>query len=490
MVVSLGNVEEPWTYSSGSKTWIANGSVNLGVASATALDSPEFTLTRSGAVTLRVHHRFNFEIWNSVRFDGGQIRFRVNGGSDQTVSSFSQNGYDGTMGGNNMLKSEPVFTKSTGYDSGLYVESVANLGTFQAGDRIAIRLLGAWDNADRAGIPNWQVDRVLLVEEAPLPVAVSSSSTEVFMANATTLSGNGGSGTRVTYFSMKTRKPAVRVGTVTSRVAGSIIDSTANWADDAFNGANGRHYIEFENGVTADIEDTFAGTHSIRVPGTLPASVTAGLRYRIRPHTTLGDIFGYNNETGLSPGPNANQADNVLFYAGDAQQTMTFFYSSVSGYIGWYRSDYTPADDMVVYPEQGIIVRRRSAPNLQVTNGGQPLSTPLVVPVYMGFNILGTLQSTRNIALNDLNLVTGDSASGLAPGVNFTEADNLVVINADSTASTYFYSNYAGFEGWYSSSYQAAGNVTISPGAVFFVQRKAPRAMFEWSIPMEVSPTP
>ena len=84
-----------------------------------------------------------------------------------------------------------------------------------------------------------------------------------------------------------------------------------------------------------------------------------------------------------------------------------------------------------------------------------------------------------------MNLYTGDPATGIAPGGNSTAGDNLILLHPDWTTSTYFYSNVPGFTGWYDATYVASANVLVAPGSVFFLQRKAPRLAFYWTIPAE-----
>jgi hypothetical protein len=195
-------------------------------------------------------------------------------------------------------------------------------------------------------------------------------------------------------------------------------------------------------------------------------------------------VFGANNEAGLGAGQNASQGDNVLLYVPQTQVTATYFFSNVPGYTGWYSSTYTNAANTVIYPEQGIMVRRSRPGSVSAYWAGATKRGVTAVPVYRGFNLIGTLRSRNSVRLADMNLVTGDIASGLAVGSNLDVADNLIVLNASGTR-TFFYSDYPGYTGWYDSLYAPAGDTLISPGSAFLVHRKAPRALFYWSIPAE-----
>jgi len=73
----------------------------------------------------------------------------------------------------------------------------------------------------------------------------------------------------------------------------------------------------------------------------------------------------------------------------------------------------------------------------------------------------------------------------MAAGPNSAASDVLILMHTDGTTATYFYSNVSGFTGWYDTTYTASSNVVVSPGSVFFLQRKAPRLAFYWTIPAE-----
>ncbi len=87
-VSSNGPPAGPWSYDAPSGVWRAAGSATI---SDSNLISPSFTVAQTGAVTLTLRHRYNFE----SQWDGGLIQFSVNGGGWQTVpdTAFTANPY-------------------------------------------------------------------------------------------------------------------------------------------------------------------------------------------------------------------------------------------------------------------------------------------------------------------------------------------------------------------------------------------------------------
>jgi hypothetical protein len=312
---------------------------------------------------------------------------------------------------------------------------------------------------------------------------VIESTTENFVTTATTIQGNGGTGASLTAFALQAMTPSIYVGTVSSLNGLSLIDTKASWQDQQFSGSNGLHYVEFASGMMADITQTAAGIKTLTLAGGLPSVPAAGSTFKIHKHLTIADVFGTTNQAGLQPGPNANQADNVILFVPQTQEIVTIFYSNVPGFNGWYLDTYDPAGDLVVYPEQGLMVRSKTSRTLSLVRSGVRRTGAIAAPVFKGFNLVGQLKAEAPRKLSQLNLYSGDPSTGLAGGSNPDSADALIFLNPDTTTSTYFYSDYPGFQGWFDNSYRPADNVSVAPGTAFFILRKQQRGLFYWTMP-------
>lgn len=137
--------EGPWTYSTGS--WRENGQdAENGHPNISYLISPTTTITGAGAVELTFAHRWSFE----PCCDGGTVEISVNGGAYVPVpgAAFTQNGYN---------ESGRFTGESAGHASSAFIQSKATLGTFNAGDTLAVRFVAANDSNIRGDQPCWEI---------------------------------------------------------------------------------------------------------------------------------------------------------------------------------------------------------------------------------------------------------------------------------------------------------------------------------------------
>lgn len=167
-VTSANSPGGPWTFNPARNAWACHDQDPCASAfRASRLNSPHFSVTTTGPVTLTFRHRYSFEADATTRWDGGQVRLSVNGAEYVPVplASFTANGYNNTVGGgsapNNDLSGQDAFTAdSTGYGAGTFLTSTATLGLFNAGDTVSIQFLAAWDECSEGTEPNWEIDSV------------------------------------------------------------------------------------------------------------------------------------------------------------------------------------------------------------------------------------------------------------------------------------------------------------------------------------------
>lgn len=316
-------------------------------------------------------------------------------------------------------------------------------------------------------------------------LAVVQSSSEVWVGSCSAIQGITVTDSKLNLFSQRMVRPLETAGTVGTLATASLVDTNGTWTDSQF-GTNGLpSYVEFDNGWTADIADCSAAGHCLTLAGNLSGAVTNGAAYRIHQHFTISTMFGTNNEVGIKSGLNPTTSDNILLENPQTQQVLTIFYYDDGTYRGWLHADYSPADNEIIYPEQGVMVRRRLSGDVNLYLAGPVKTGVTVVTIDPGNNLVGTLKSITPMALSGLNLYTGDPTTGIASGLNLTTSDNLVVVQPDSSVQMYFYYQDPTYQGWFDAAYNPADSVQINPGSAFFVHRRTPNPSFNWTIPAE-----
>lgn len=181
--VSSSNIsfEGPWTHSSsaglaGSGGWYTEGQVAQASGFCTTnLTSPTIVVGGTGLVTMSFDHRYSFEA-DSVNWDGGAVFVSVNAGAFVYLAgtSFTSNGYGGVVHnpGQPAFQSELADSEAFVGSSGGWINSVATLGTFNAGDVIKVQFKAAYDSNTSGGSPDWAIDNVNVATPVPEPITM------------------------------------------------------------------------------------------------------------------------------------------------------------------------------------------------------------------------------------------------------------------------------------------------------------------------------
>jgi hypothetical protein len=308
------------------------------------------------------------------------------------------------------------------------------------------------------------------------------TTSEAFLGAGTTIRGKTGSGAQYTFFSQPMIRPVVYAGTVTGLGSGSMIDASASWVDDQFNGANGAFYVEFDSGLMVDITDTVGSSKTLTLAQDVQGTVGIGDQYRIRQHATIASVFGANNEAGLLGAGRPQDADNIILYSAATQSATTYFYYPTPPFQGWWDFAAHPAGGVVIRPGAGLIVQRRASADVTFFATGPVREGPCQIDIFPGYNLTGTLKG-KGLTLAGLNLYTGDAATGIAASASAATADKLIVINADGSAISYFYYKSALYQGWLNFAAVPSDNVVIPAGSAFYIERKPPNGPFIWTAP-------
>jgi len=253
---------------------------------------------------------------------------------------------------------------------------------------------------------------------------------------------------------------------VVYEVTGSTIsDSNGSWATGDFATAdpngNASHYIEITNhtdstkvGVIYEITGSDGGNKTLTL-GTDAAGL-AGASYSVRKSRTLGDIFGDANESGLTAG--SSSAADIIYKVGidgtGALAWQIYYYQEApifAGGNGWRqlgKSASSSMQDVGVFPDEGLIIKRRSGSDVTVTLTGSVKTSNSRTAIQKGFNLV-SLSYPVDSSLENLGLYNADG-SLLTAGSSST-ADRIYYVNDQGQFDIFYYQEapiFAGGNGW------------------------------------------
>ena len=173
-----GAFNTPWAYSGGS--WqVVQDAAEVSHPMTTLLTSPELTVTKPGPLAITLNHRWSVE---GPDWDGCQLQISINGGAFVAVNNFTQNGYNGLVGGGSasILKGQQAWVvDSPNFNAGT-VTSIGITPAVATGDRVRIRLTYAGDTNTRgSSTPSWQVDEIKVVQAGAGVTTVTFSAAAV-----------------------------------------------------------------------------------------------------------------------------------------------------------------------------------------------------------------------------------------------------------------------------------------------------------------------
>jgi uncharacterized protein (TIGR02597 family) len=254
-------------------------------------------------------------------------------------------------------------------------------------------------------------------------------------------------------------------GVVYEVTGSTITDSNGSWATGDFATAdpngNPSHYIEITNhtdstkvGVIYEITGSDGGNKTLTIAS--DAAGLAGASYSVRKSRTLGDIFGDANESGLTAG--SSSAADIIYKVGidgtGALAWQIYYYQEApifAGGDGWRQLGKSASSDMKdvgVFPDEGLIIKRRSGSDVAVTLTGSVKTSNSRTAIQKGFNLV-SLSYPVDSSLENIGLYNTDGTL-LTSGSSST-ADRIYYVNDQGQFDIFYYQEapvFAGGNGW------------------------------------------
>jgi len=290
-----------------------------------------------------------------------------------------------------------------------------------------------------------------------------------------TVSGTNGIGSSaITVLGAPLENKIEVAGSLTAVSGTTLTSSSATWTPDAFAVT---HYLQITSGNKKGIAATIVSSAVTELTPSedLSSLLNGNESFAVRAYTTIADLFGAANESGLGSGPNLDAADEILIYNGT---TFDFYYYQVGaafGGTGWrtQTNAFTDQSGSPLPIGTVIIVKRKQVDDLDVFFDGNVLTTNSVVPIESGANWI----SGSHPIEYTLTSYFGESGGNLLKGATSELADEILVPKEGGGFHIYYYQEGAAFGGvGYRSATNAfsdASNTIIAKvGKGFVLKRK------------------
>ncbi|MGE9294517.1 MAG: TIGR02597 family protein [Puniceicoccales bacterium] len=263
------------------------------------------------------------------------------------------------------------------------------------------------------------------------------------------------------------------------------------------------YYLEVtsgdQQGLILDVVATEAGAENTLTVGTDLTgmdAIFADQTFAVRQKRTIADVFGADNEAGLTGGNSFSSSDLVYVYINGNFEM--FYYQEWPEELnnnGWRQiSDFeTSMDDICVDPDLGLIVYIRNAgTTVNLVTAGDVKTGTARTAFTTGLNPIN-MKFPVGMTLGSSGLYNGDSENPvLQGGMSFSTADLVyVLIPGESRFEMYYYQEWPeelNNNGWrqISDFETSMDNVEIPSGAMIIVYRRANEAT-EWTLPQPFS---
>jgi hypothetical protein len=299
-----------------------------------------------------------------------------------------------------------------------------------------------------------------------------------------------GSATAFTALSMSLENPVSASGALTESPTSAVAtNSGAAYTPSEFAGTdasgNATHYLQFvSDGLIVDIIANDAT--SITTGTDLTGLAASGDSYVVKEHITIADIFGANNEAGLTAGSNFASSDLLYVMSTDGSGAFdTYFVQDdptpigILGGDGWRKvgaSNSVDQSNVVIGPDDGLIIATSTIGDIDIVVSGSVNVIDHQRDLPSGFSMV-SYPYPVDVTLDDSGIYT--ASNGYVSGSNFSSSDLVYVLGSDGSYTTYFRQDdptpigILGGDGWRqvgASSSEDKGSTVIPAGSAIIIK--------------------
>jgi len=151
------------------------------------------------------------------------------------------------------------------------------------------------------------------------------------------------------------------------------------------------YYLEIpgegNEGYPVPIRSDWDFGNTVRLAEDVRGVLQTGQAVTVRRWRSLFQLFGELNRAGLKPGLSASEADEVMLFDAASQKLHTFFFHAQEQQ--WHEAGVGAlAEDVMVLPWEGILVRRKDPSSLFLSVSGDVTEPAGYAEIYPGTNLL------------------------------------------------------------------------------------------------------
>lgn len=251
--------------------------------------------------------------------------------------------------------------------------------------------------------------------------------------------------------------PTVAAGMITAESPNSI---TTTGVDFTALLTTGKTYVlELPGGAIQEITGWTATT--LTTPQDITSFVTPNTTtYKLRPASTVGQLFGPANESGLQGTPDGDSATADQIFIPNGAGFKVVFYDNNDG---WVDTSFNSAVDTPIVYTDGILIQRRGA-DKTVVFSGEVKTTPTTIVTENQFTYLGSIYPAGSTL----------ASSGLSSFVQRTpdgDSNNADLVYITKLGGGYDIVFFDETDGWVDTNFNSVADKTLSSGII--IQRRA-----------------
>lgn len=258
--------------------------------------------------------------------------------------------------------------------------------------------------------------------------------------------------------SITMHQPLLASGVIDSESSNSVTDNEVNFT--TLLSAGTTYVLELPNGL---IQEVTGWSQNTLTTSNITASVVPGTTtYKLRKASTISDIFGATNQSGITPSTDGDltACDLIQIYNGAGFDTIYYYNDGTTQ--GWFTDANDAAANFPVVYSDAIFVKRVAGSSINLVISGEVKTQPTSGVLSSGFNYLsGVAPTGLTLANSGLNNFITNSADG-----DLSTADTVLLPTTSGSYTTCYYFNDGTTTGWFTDANDPADNLPISSGII------------------------